>query len=159
MTRERVLGLAVLLLSASAAADKPTLKVRENQRDQLSVILCRYQEYRAQKVAAIAEEKKYAHEGGGVVDASKLYELQQEMKVTDAGIAVARRLLRETGLEARACGARLVKIATDCLSERLEDRAETKVCADPATKAYVDSALAQMQAIDDDQVVRAVDDR
>jgi hypothetical protein len=81
-----------------------------------SAKLCRVQEVRAGAKNEIRLERKYAAEGGGVVDQRKLYELQQQMRESDEQAAASIAALRDLSRKPLSCETAAVQRALYCVA-------------------------------------------
>src|SRR6266851_2217219 len=79
-----------------------------------SAVVCFSQGARAEAKAKIAEELKYASEGGGIVDQAALYQQQMVTRLADKWLAEARRHLATIGRVALSCSSPVVKMLTIC---------------------------------------------
>jgi hypothetical protein len=68
-----------------------------------SARICQFQQVRAEDASEIQTELKYARQGGGVVDAGKLHELQEHQRNADAEIATSMAQLKSTGARPLKC--------------------------------------------------------
>jgi hypothetical protein len=89
----------------------------------LSAKLCRAQEVRAGAKNEIRLERKYAAEGGGIVDQTKLYELQRQMRESDEQAADSVATLRDLNRKQLPCTTAAVQRARYCVAVDLGEDA------------------------------------
>jgi hypothetical protein len=81
-------------------ADRPSPdELRKLGPGVLGYLVAIQEDHRADAKAKIAEEKKYARQGGGIVDMDYLYDLQEQMRNADDCIADFRKIAKELGLK------------------------------------------------------------
>lgn len=90
----------------------------------LSAVVCRAKDSRAEAKAVIAEEKKYARAGGGVVDIRSIYQRQQQMRDADQSERWARAGLRAFKRPAASCSAPLIADLSDCIASIPDEQDE-----------------------------------
>lgn len=88
-----------------------------------STIICRWTTIRADAKREISKERKYAREGGGVVDLERLYGAQRRMRRADEQSERARTELRDWKVAPLSCREKVVLLSLVCLvadEERVE---------------------------------------
>jgi hypothetical protein len=86
-------------------------------RPALSMMLCHNAKVRAGAKKEIADEMKYAREGGGIVDKQKLYELQEQLRNVDHGNREIRLVLVRKKTEPLACSSKTIMQLENCVRE------------------------------------------
>jgi len=108
-----------------------------NRRIAWSAFTCALQRQRAESKAEIAEEQKYANEGGGIVDMRKLYMHQQVIRMADHGLRISAEKLHALRATQMPCDEPRVKNAAEC--RRTLDVA---VCDHTAAETYLEITAA-----------------
>lgn len=93
----------------------------------LSACLCHDAEVRAATLAEIRKEQKYARIGGGIVDKSKLYELQGKLREVDDSDADTRSALKKIGKKVLGCSDRDVGRFSRCMRDQHGDECTPEV--------------------------------
>ena len=109
--------------AAAAAADARALAVisgiggpEQTERLAASALLCADVTSKAEALAEIRAEQKYAREGGGVVDMEKIRTQQVFMRGTDENAAQTRQWLSRHTLKAIPCNTPKVQYVSACIS-------------------------------------------
>lgn len=114
--RERLAIVAAAEARARRERVARKLKDPKIMRVVYSAVLCNDQVERKAATDEIAAEKKYARQGGGVVDNRKLYTLQQKQRTIDEGAAKNREDLRALRVAPLGCRDRLVAKLAACIA-------------------------------------------
>lgn len=85
------------------------------QEEAASAWLCWYRQLKPWAKSEIEAERKYAREGGGIINKSKVYALQGKMREADAGAGRAVLALRKAHATPTACATKKMKQAVQCI--------------------------------------------
>jgi hypothetical protein len=118
--RDRMWARAEKLRQEDAAASAEKTRAayaadKFNERIGLSAVVCAFSYLRRHAVEEIATERKYAAEGGGIVDMKKLHDLQNQMRLADESLA----RLGARAADPLPCEGEVLNVANCVLSARL----------------------------------------